>query len=1088
VNCPACHERNPDDAGYCAHCGHHLGPVGAADDVVPGARFCTHCGQRLVHGATDLPVAPGSYTPKHLADRILTSRAALEGERKQVTVVFADVENFTRLGERLDPEELHELMDRVFAILMDVIHRYEGTVNQFTGDGVMALFGAPVALEDHALRAVEAALEIQRMMTAHADEFRARFGSAPMLRIGLNTGRVVVGRIGDDLRMDYTAQGDTVNLAARLQALAEPGTVAMSAATQRLVASAVESANLGPHRVKGKEQPVDVFRPSRLVSRAQRIAAAEGRLISFTGRVSELERLLGMLADARTGRTRAAVLVGEAGIGKSRLLLELRRRTGDIGVRWLVAHCAPWGRTTPYRPIVEVLRGTFGLEEDDSEEAAIGKVEKLLTTLGDDGRAIGPALRWLLGVGDPDAVLATVPASDRKASITRAIDILIQRCAGDVPLVLVVEGCQWLDVPSQEYLAAVASRADLGAVLFVFSCRGDETGTPPAGLPGEIVTLRPLDAAEARELIERLAPELPPDIVALVAERTGGNPLFIEEMTRTVMETGTVHVPPSVEAVLSARIDRLEPGLKAVLQATSVIGRTISRALLERVVDDVHGIGRALESLTRLGFIHPAETGSDVYVCDQPFVLEVTYEGLLHQHRKVLHRRTGDALEELHAHRLTEHIEDLARHLACAEDWPRAIRYHREAGKKAAALCANTQAAQWFERTLELLRRLPDTERQIVEVLLDLARVKFQLGALGEVLALAREAETIAQRLGDEQRIGEVYAYVSNYHYMKGEPDVAIRYGERCLGLGDQSEGSRTRRAARQYLGTSYHVLGEYARAERILTEQTAALEATEWFDRLGPVNLAYVASCGWLAFTLADIGEFARAQDAAARATRAAVRAGHPYAQAIAAAFAGLVHERRGDLDSALPLYETSHQLCAQHQLEVLRNVPAAMLGHACALAGQVDRGLDLLHESMRLTERLDVLAYRSLWTAYLAEALLVAGRSRQAVDTAEHAVELAIHHKERGNHTRALQVLGAASIELGPEGFPRAGEHLRQALEQGETLRMWPLVATTYSSLATLARKQGDRRSAASFLQTAQSMAHELGMRFWWDRAAGT
>jgi tetratricopeptide (TPR) repeat protein len=470
-------------------------------------------------------------------------------------------------------------------------------------------------------------------------------------------------------------------------------------------------------------------------------------------------------------------------------------------------------------------------------------------------------------------------------------------------------------------------------------------------------------------------------------------------------------------------------------------------------------------------------------------VLEVASEGLLNQHRKVLHRRTGEALEELHAHRLTEHVEELARHLARAEDWPRAVRYHREAGKKAAGLCANAQAARWYELTLELLRRLPEDAgngRQIVEVLLDLARVKFQLGQLDEVLALAREAETVAQRLGDEQRLGEVYAYVSNYHYMKGEPDVAIRYGERCLGLGDQAEGSRTRRAARQYLGTSYHVVGEYALAERILTEQAGALEATGWFDRLGPVNLAYVASCGWLAFTLSDVGEFVRAQDAAARAARAAGRAGHPYAQAIAAAFGGLVQERRGDLDTALPLYESSYQLCAAHQLDVLRNVPTAMLGHACALAGRIERGLELLHESMTLTERLDVQAYRSLWTTYLAEALLVAGRSREAADTAAQAIELAIRHKERGNHTRALQVLGAASIALGPDAFARAGEHLRHALEQGESLRMRPLVAATYYSLATLERKQGDRRSAENFLASARAIARDLGMRFWWDRGA--
>jgi class 3 adenylate cyclase/tetratricopeptide (TPR) repeat protein len=1085
VKCPACHERNPESAGFCAYCGHRLGPADA--DVIPGARFCIRCGQSLGHHARALPVTPGSYTPKHLAEKILTSRAALEGERKQVTVLFADVENFTRLGERLDLEQLHELMDRVFAILLDAIHRYEGTVNQFTGDGVMALFGAPVALEDHAFRAVQAALDVQRRMAADAEDFRRAFEFAPMLRIGLNTGRVVVGSIGDDLRMDYTAQGDTVNLAARLQALAEAGTVAMSAATERLVGGAVESAPLGLHRVKGKEQPVEVFRPLRVISGADRAAATE-RLTPLVGRQRELDRLAEVLADVGAGRSRAVVVIGEAGVGKSRLLRELQQRTAGTPVRWLTGHAVPYGRAAPYRPIVEILRARFGLAQDDSDEVAIQKVDAQLRGVGEDGQTIGPALRWLLGLGEPDPVLATVSAADRKAAVTHALDVLTRRSPGAVPHVLVFEACQWLDAASHEYLRTVAARPDLGPVMFVFTCRPDEAGGPPQGLSGEPLVLRPLSPAESKTLVERLAPDLPEDVVNLVAAQTGGNPLFLEEVTRTVLETGRAHVPPSVEAVLMARIDRLEPMAKTVLQMTSVIGRTFSRALLERVMDDADRVGSALESLVTLGLIQHAPAAPDVYVCDQPLVHEVTYEGLLNQHRKALHRRIGETLEELFASRLAEHVEDLARHFTSAEDWPRAVRYQREAGRKAAALCANAQAVRAFERSLELLRRMPEAEellKQRVEVLLDLSRTRFQLGQLDEVLRLAREAETLAQRVGDAQRLGEVYAHVSNYHYMKGEPDLAIRYGERCLGLGDQSDSSRTRRAARQYLGTSYHVLGEYAMAGRILTEQMTVLEATEWFDRLGPVNLAYVASCAWLAFTLAETGDFARAHDAAARATHAAARAGHPYAQAIASTFAGLVLERQGELDRALVHLETGYHLCAEHQLEVLRNVPAAILGNAYALVGKVERGLELLHESAALTERLGVQAYRALWTAYLAEALLVGGRTQEAVETATLAVDLAIRHKEQGNHAHALQVLATASIQLGPEALDRADAYLRQTIEQAERLTMRPLVAATYYSFSTLARKQGDRAAADTYLSTARAIARELGMRFWWDPA---
>ncbi|MBI1736720.1 MAG: AAA family ATPase [Candidatus Rokubacteria bacterium] len=1075
-----------DGAGYCAWCGTRL--VACAHEAGVGGRFCIRCGQPLVAVAVD--GAPGSYTPKHLADRILTSRTALEGERKQVTVLFADVENFTRLGERLDPEDLHQMMDRVFGILLDVIHRYEGTVNQFTGDGVMALFGAPIALEDHALRAVEAAIDVQHAMAAHADEFRAAFGSAPKLRIGINTGRVVVGKIGDDLRMDYTAQGDTVNLASRLQAVAEPGTIAMSSSTQRLVTGAVESVALGPHKVKGKNEPVEVFRPLRLRGGLTRVVDADRRGAPFVDREAEALRLLALIDEARAGKPRAAIVIGDAGVGKSRLLLEVRQRSDDRATRWYFGHAVPYGRTTPYRPIIEMLRALFGLLDGDDERTACAKMDAGLEALGEEAHAVAAPLRWLLGLGAADPTLSILSAADRKASVTRALDVLLRRLSATATHVFVFEACQWLDPASEEYLEGAARRIESGAFLVVFTCRPDDAGKIWLAVPGDRITVRPLVASDARALVAVLAPDMSADLLTLVADRTGGNPLFLEEVTRTVVETGAARIPPTVEDVLMARIDRLQPRVKSVLQTTSVIGRVFSRALLGRVVEDVATLEPALEALVGLGLIQPPSNGGDVYTCEQPLIHEVTYEGLLNQHRKALHRRIGRTLEDLYSTRLGEHVEDLARHFARAEDWGRAVHYNHEAGRKAAGLAANTQAARWFERALELLGRLGDDDaraRTAVEIKLDLCRAKFQLGQLEEVLRLAREAEGLAQRIGDETRLGQVYAYVSNYHYMKGEPDMAIRYGRQCLGLGEAIAVSPTGRAARQYLGTAYHALGEYGMAEEMLAEQIAALETSEDHARMGPVNLAYVSSASWLAWTHVDRGDFKRAHEAATRATRAATAGGHPYARAIASTFAGLAWHAQGDMDRAVPAFESSFHLCAEHQLEVWRPVAGALLGHGSVAAGKVEHGLELLWESTALTERLGVQAYRALWITLLAEALLVNGQIARAIEVADRALHLATQNKEQGNHTRALIVLGSASIQLGPRGLEQATEHLRQALEQAERLRMRPLVAWCYHALGTLARKEGDVARSQSFLDTARTQAQQLGMRFWWERRPG-
>jgi tetratricopeptide (TPR) repeat protein len=555
-----------------------------------------------------------------------------------------------------------------------------------------------------------------------------------------------------------------------------------------------------------------------------------------------------------------------------------------------------------------------------------------------------------------------------------------------------------------------------------------------------------------------------------------------------VTETGAARIPPTVEDVLMARIDRLPAPVKSVLQTSAVIGRLFSRSLLERVVDDDPALDAALDTLVGLGLLHRGGSG-DVYSCEQPLVHEVTYGALLKQHRKVLHRRIGESLEALAGQRLLGDVEDLARHFAQAEDWTRAVRYHYEAGRKAAGLAANTQAVEWYQRALELLGRLrpgDEVARQTIEVQLDLCRAMVQLGQLEEVLKRAREAAALARRLGDAQRLGEVYAHIANYHYMKGEPDQAIHHGRLCLGLGDQSATSATRRAARQYLGTSYHALGEYDMAEEILTEQVAELESTEGVERVGPVNLAYAASCGWLAFTLTELGEFGRAHQVAERGLRRAADAGHPYARAIATSFAGLVWQVQGDVDRARPLFETSFGLCTEHRLEVWRPLAMALLGHACALGGESQRGLDLLWEAAGLNERLGVLAYRALWTTYLAEALLLTGQTTAALAQAEQALELAVAHNERGNATRALQLLGRGFVQQGPAGFHRAAEHLRQALEQAERLRMRPLVAACYDALAALARKRGEDAAAARFATTARSVAAELGMRLGWERRA--
>ncbi len=1095
MHCRHCQAEVAPHAAFCDECGASLETMCPSCSCPnrPDAKYCRQCGGGLTTGraAVRSPtrfVSPRSYTPRHLAERILTTRSAVEGERKQVTVLFADVENFTRLAHELDPESLHELMDGMFTALLDVIHRYEGTVNQFTGDGIMALFGAPLALENHPLRAVQAALEIQQVMRQSADEFQTRWGHAPMLRIGLHTGRVVVGKIGDDLRMDYTAQGDTVNLAARLQEAAEPGTVTMSAATHSLVAGEVEATSLGPRSLKGHPAPVELFRPERLVKRRVPGVGAAGPAPSpLVAREVELAALFDLFEEVRaTGRPRMVLVTGEAGVGKSRLLAELRQRLVPIGTNWVEGHCVPYGRNTPYRPIIEIVRSLCGLQESDSEPAAIDKLRESLDWLKEEGRRIEPALRYLLGLGSPDTEMMLLSPSERKAVLTLAIDRLLRWRARLGPHVIVVEGSQWIDSASNEYLTRVAGELTHGPILFAVTGRPDPSSQTDVGPIRARIDLRPLLPSESRALVQLLTASSPlgEELVTLIVDRAGGNPLFIEEVIRTLREGGSADVPPTVADVLAARIDRLPPAAKSILQVASVIGREFSRSQLERA-PEADGDMSALELLTDLGLITEREGAPGAYAFRQGLLQEVAYDAMLLQRRRVLHRRVGEALEDLYRDRPFEHVDVLARHFFRAEEWERAAFYLREAGRKAGALCANTEAIQRLERALEAVRRLPETlerTRAVLDIRLEQYGPLLQLGRLEEVLGFAREAEELARVLGDERRLARVYTTLVNYHYLRGEPEVAIDFGRRGLEIAALADAPSAERSARQYLAMSYHVLGRYRAAAEVLAGNVAALEQKRSeFARAGPENLHYVTSCGWLAWTRVETGDFPGAHAAAGEAVRAAEAAGNVYARAIAHSLSGLVALRQGDFDGALPQVETALSLCHEHCLIVWEPIPSSLLGLVSVLRGDLERGLELLQLAGSRTETLGVNAYRALWQTQLAMGLLVAGQVGRATKVAHDAVALAERFREAGNHARALLTLGEAYHRSA--NLSRAGETIRQAMIEAEELGMRPLVASCYLALAELAGTRDDGERRAEYLQTASTQAQALGMRLCTD-----
>ena len=707
MNCPSCGYENPDPAKFCLECGAAFATrFASCDTELPaGAKFCLECGAAVSAGKPAVPDrAPRDYTPRHLADKILRSKSALEGERKQVTVLFADVKGSMDLAEQVDPEEWHRILNRFFEILTDGVHRFEGTVNQYTGDGIMALFGAPIAHEDHAQRACYAALRLGDELRRYADELRRTRGLNFSVRMGLNSGEVVVGKIGDDLRMDYTAQGHTVGLAARMEQLAEPGKVYLTEHTAGWVEGFCRLYDLGSFDVKGVQEPIRVFELQGVGPLRTRLEVAASRgLVRFVGRQGEMEQLCRAWEAAEVGRGQIAAVVGEAGVGKSRLVYEFKAQLGSQ-CQVLEALSVSHGKATAYLPLIELLKSYFRIVLADDGEQRRERITDRVRTLDRALEDTLPYLFSLLGLADPTAALAQMDPETRRRRTLEAVKRVLVRETLEQPCVLIFEDLQWIDAETQAFLDVMSESVATARLLLLVDYRPEYQHAWGGRTYYTQVRLDPLGEQEARELMAALLGEgisAEREVLeTVILEKTEGNPFFMEEVVQTLAEEGVLagergsyrlekapsqlHIPATVQGVLAARIDRLPAQEKEFLQALSVMGKEIPYGLLRKVA------GRSEEELYRL--LSHLQAGEFIY--EQPafpepeytfkhaLTQEVAYHSVLVERRKVLHEQTARGIEELYQLRSRRALQRAGPSL-------QPDRQHRE-GRRVLAACRPT--------------------------------------------------------------------------------------------------------------------------------------------------------------------------------------------------------------------------------------------------------------------------------------------------------------------------------------------------------------------------------------------------------------
>ena len=1102
--CPRCRTHNQPDSAFCTECGAGLdsGCPSCGTHNPSGAKFCRKCGAGIgLETPPSAPPAPRSYTPKHLIDKVLTSRSAMEGERKHVTVLFADVKGSLELAEQVDPEEWHKIMDSFFTVLSEGVHRFEGTINQYTGDGIMALFGAPIAHEDHAQRACYAALHLRDELRRYADELRVRQGLNFSVRMGLNSGEVVVGKIGDDLRMDYTAYGHTVGIAARLQQIAGPDRAYLTDHTARLAEGYFDLRDLGWADLKGAQEPVRVFELAGLGRMRTRFEVSRARGLSrFVGRSRELATLEAALELAKLGESQLIGIVGEPGVGKTRLCYEFAERCRARNVDVYEGRCLGHGTMMPYLPVLQILRAYFGLGDDERDRTARDKVAGRLLQLGDRFREAVPVLFDLLGIADPEAATPRVGIEIRQRQLLEIARRLYATEADRGPVVTMIEDLHWADAASEALISELFGSMSGTRTLVVVNFRPEYQAAWMNQPFYHAMTLRPLGRDESTALLREL---LGTDasltaLVEMIQEKTQGNPFFIEEIVQQLIETAVlkghagryevaggvdaIRVPDSVQAVLAARIDRLSDLHKRVLQTAAVIGKQFNETLMESVLDAPHNeVNAALGALSRSEFIYEdALYPTAYYSFKHPLTQEVAYGSVLSENRTRIHATVAACMAEIHGQNPGEHAAFIAHHWEAAGQPLEAARWccraaewlqRREAG----------EAFQYWRKARTLLEGLPESE-EAMRMALDAGVQALLLGnVVGisglEAATLFQEGRELAERANDTRSLAMILQGFAIVNWNLGNLAGAVDQGIEAYRLALQTDDRGLINLTQATLTISLFLRGDLD--EALTTNRRTLLDLAENPSAIQPLaGFSAAAVAGHQGMLLGYVGRLTEAVQALDRATEAAQKVRDPEALGFIGWWKADLQNLIGASDVAIREAQRAIEHADRVGNHLVQILSARALGLAQLRLGRAEEALDVLRKGLEIATTNNFIAEAGTLLGTLAEAWLAVGNKAEALTTAERALEEA---QRRGARVREVEAsLSLARVLLRTEGLAaraRIEALMRHAGELTDSSRARTFEPFILLEQAELARLLGDEDASRQRTAEAKCLFDEIG-----------
>lgn len=1061
-------------------------------------RFCTHCGASWAVNKLDQvgALAGSAATAERPGDRDLGS--VFSGERKHVTMLFADLTGSLGLLADRDPEDARLLLESVLNRMIVGAEAFGGNVTQVMGDGIMAIFGAPAAIEDHALRACHAALRMQSDFENHAAPFPLELGQKLRIRVGINSGEIVVAERGDGFNFQYAAFGEAAHLAARMEQIANPGGILISGNTHALVSGQVTVENMGPVSVKGLNRSVPAFRLITATTGGVGMRKRRNKA-PFIGRETALQSLREMFKNVNAGRGMAVVVTGEPGSGKSRLCGELLR---DIPPGCVVLRSGglSFMQGTPYLTVLEFLRSRLEpLGSAESSTEMRSRVLSWLTGLGGKVQNHIPMLLDLFGIGGPCEGWIDLPAEDRRRLILDATSAILNAESADNPVVVVIDDLQWIDEASAGLIAELASRIHSTRTLLLMNARSEYRPDWTNGTNCKRVELENFAEIECRLFLDMLlgTHSSLSHLKALLMRHTAGNAFFLEESIQALCEAGSLagrpgnykiygdapmlRIPVKVQDVIAMRIDRLRPAAKQLLQAAAVLGLELNRMHLECLTGKSNGIAVELTELLAAGFLIPAEN-ADYFTFRHVMSHDVVYASLLQRTRVWLHERALVVMENDLPARMAEPPELLAHHAVRGEVWDRAVTYLLAAARVALSRSDAQRCLSFLEKALALLTRLPPNEQawhMELELRLEMRNALFSLGRRSEILDHLSAAERLARSLNDPRGLARALCNLCHWHWQMGHWETAVESGQQALELADRLNDVGLRVGTRFYMGLAAYAMADYSVAGTLLAANVTTLTEDLARERFGMVALPAAVSRSYLALCLAEQGSFDQAAGFAKQAQILATENGRPFDQIQSQLALGGIGLIQGVTTDAVPPLEYALRLCHSANVPALLARSTAALVYAYALAGQTERALDL-------TAKPGAEPGAATWAIclrWIAEALLLAGQHEAAGMQAISLLNHCRSTKQQGVEAWTLHLVASVHVRGGQ--FTEAKAALDAAVALAMRRSMCPLLARCYLSSAELRLVCGDRDLAVREWQNAVTFCAKSAMSAWCHRS---